>query len=302
MMMLWPAMALGGFLLLTGLVIAMGASSTARYEFERNRVPAREAVAVGPAGSGGACGGFPSDRGGIDAGRSDRHDGAAAALATAVSVARHPAGKRAAARAPETGWWLVDASDDGEGDSAAPLRTVAGPFPARFDAEWAAVSGALLTLTPVRTVHGVRGPGGALVRRPSPQEQSWLAELGDELDGLADDWDPLLSDTDALATLVTEVTAALVDAGLGVHDCDGRRNGGAPAGGVCLTPAPDSGGILVVWRSHDRLSGDLARGADAEAGVQRVMNSAIAGVLDQLGFGVEPVSGTGCHLVTASHA
>ena len=34
-MMLWPAVTLLGFLFLTALVIAMGASSTARYERER---------------------------------------------------------------------------------------------------------------------------------------------------------------------------------------------------------------------------------------------------------------------------
>jgi hypothetical protein len=34
-MILWPAVALIGFLVLTGLVIAMGASTTARYERER---------------------------------------------------------------------------------------------------------------------------------------------------------------------------------------------------------------------------------------------------------------------------
>ena len=311
MMLLWPAAAVGGFLLLIGLVIAMGASSTARYEFDRNRVSARQAVRVGqPAGLGGTGGAPASDRGGIEPDRLGRQEGAAAGVApgpaTAVGVASHPAGKRAVLRAPESGWWLVDASDasdasDGEpDDGAAALRVVDGPFPAQIDAEWAAASGALAALAPVRTVHGLRRPGGPLVRRPSPREQSWLAELGHELDGLADDWDQLLSDTDPLATLVTEVTAALVDAGLGLHDCDGRGTGGAAGGGVCLTPAPESGGILVVWRLHDRMSEDLARGAAADAAVQRVMNSAVAGVLDQLGFVVEPVSGTGCHLVTAS--
>jgi hypothetical protein len=297
MMLLWPTAAVFGFLALTGLVIAMGTSTTARYEFGRNRVSDREAVAVGaPVGGGG---GLPSDRGAVDPGRPDRQDDvveSAARPATAVGVATHPAGKRTAAHAPEAGWWLVDASDDDEGDG---LRVVAGPFPARLDAEWAAVSGALIAVAPMRTVHGVRAPGGPLVRRPSPHEQSWLAELGEELDGLADDWDPLLTDADSLATLVTEVTAALVDAGLGLHDCDERRTGEPAAGGVCLTPAPDSGGILVVWRQHDRMSADLARGPAADAGVQRVMNSAVAGVLEQLGFAVEPVSGTGCHLVTA---
>jgi hypothetical protein len=34
-MMLWPAMTLVGFLVLTALVVAMGTRSTARYERER---------------------------------------------------------------------------------------------------------------------------------------------------------------------------------------------------------------------------------------------------------------------------
>ena len=36
-MILWPAVALIGFLVLTGFVIAMGASTTARYEQECRR-------------------------------------------------------------------------------------------------------------------------------------------------------------------------------------------------------------------------------------------------------------------------
>lgn len=36
---MWPAVTLIGFLLLTALVIALGASSTARYEAERNASP-----------------------------------------------------------------------------------------------------------------------------------------------------------------------------------------------------------------------------------------------------------------------
>ena len=36
-MMMWPAMTLLGFLVLTALVIAMGTRSTARYERERER-------------------------------------------------------------------------------------------------------------------------------------------------------------------------------------------------------------------------------------------------------------------------
>src|ERR1700710_197980 len=45
-MMLWPAVALIGFLVLTALVIAMGTSSTARYEQERQLA---DAPAGGPA-------------------------------------------------------------------------------------------------------------------------------------------------------------------------------------------------------------------------------------------------------------
>ena len=36
-MMVWPAVTLLGFLVLTALVIAMGTQSTARYERERER-------------------------------------------------------------------------------------------------------------------------------------------------------------------------------------------------------------------------------------------------------------------------
>jgi hypothetical protein len=46
-MVLWPAVTLVGFLVLTALVIAMGTSSTARYEREQRAaqaVPARPAT------------------------------------------------------------------------------------------------------------------------------------------------------------------------------------------------------------------------------------------------------------------
>jgi hypothetical protein len=39
-MILWPMVALIGFLVLTGFVIAMGASTTARYERERGTADA----------------------------------------------------------------------------------------------------------------------------------------------------------------------------------------------------------------------------------------------------------------------
>ena len=48
-MVLWPAVTLLGFLVLTALVIVMGTSSTARYEREQRAaqaVPARPATAL----------------------------------------------------------------------------------------------------------------------------------------------------------------------------------------------------------------------------------------------------------------
>ncbi len=43
-MVLWPAVTLVGFLVLTALVIAMGTSTTARYEREQRAAAARPAV------------------------------------------------------------------------------------------------------------------------------------------------------------------------------------------------------------------------------------------------------------------
>jgi hypothetical protein len=45
-MMFWPAVTLLGFLVLTGLVIVMGASSTARYEREKSAAGARRVQAA----------------------------------------------------------------------------------------------------------------------------------------------------------------------------------------------------------------------------------------------------------------
>jgi hypothetical protein len=49
-MMMWPALTLIGFLVLTALVIAMGTSSTARYEREQRaeRTPAGRHTAAEP--------------------------------------------------------------------------------------------------------------------------------------------------------------------------------------------------------------------------------------------------------------
>jgi hypothetical protein len=46
-MVLWPAVTLLGFLLLTALVIAMGTQSTARYEAEKRKADAPRARQAG---------------------------------------------------------------------------------------------------------------------------------------------------------------------------------------------------------------------------------------------------------------
>jgi hypothetical protein len=90
-----------------------------------------------------------------------------------------------------------------------------------------------------------------------------------------------------------EVTAAVVEAGLQLHDPHD------PAGGVCLLPEPASRGVLVSWRAHERTSLQHQRGAAASATVQQLMNVALADILADLGFVVEPFGPTGSSLVTA---
>ena len=131
--------------------------------------------------------------------------------------------------------------------------------------------------------------------RPSPEERAWLAELGNQLDRLPREWDALLTDTDPLTTLVVEIAAALVEAGLPLHDAAQ----GARAGGICLVPELELRGVLVSWRAHDRMSLHHVRGSAADATVQQSMNATIADLLSNLGFVVEPLGGSGTSLVTA---
>jgi hypothetical protein len=303
MTLLWPMVAVLGFAVLAGLVIALGRGSTARYEYERNGVtgrqhrPAVPVAAAVPAPAGGVPAGAPA----VDGPRQPGGGGSASApdlrLAqrTAVGVAAHPAGKRVVEGAAVTAWWLVD-----ESGGEPPVPAVAGPFTERIEADWAALANGLCDST--RAVFGVLGTDGAVARRQSPQERAWLAELDAQLDRLPEDWDELLSDTDALTTLVVEVAAALVDAGLPLHDDAERPDGGGPAGGACLTPDPGSAGVLVSWRQHDRMSLQQVRGAAADAAVQQTMNSAIASVLAQMGFQVDPLGSGSCCRVTSSVA
>jgi hypothetical protein len=268
--LLWPAVAVLGFLLSSGVVVALGASSTARYEFERNgaRAPQRSAAESQSAHPAGRR--SPS----TPAGASD-----AQAMAQSIGLAVRPAA--VTATGAERGWWLV-------GESA---QVLAGPFTDQIDADWAALANGLAAVA----VFGSRRTDGGIAPRPTPEEQAWLGELGDQLDRLPEEWDVLESDTDPLTTLVVEVTAALLEAGLSLHDAPG----GSSAGGVCLVPELGSRGVLVSWRAHDRLSLHHMRGTTPDAAVQQLMNTTVAGVLAQLGFVVEPYGTGGCSLVTA---
>ncbi len=289
MVLLWPGVTLAGFFVLAALVVALGTSSTARYEFERNAVRTqRQQVAVAaPA----AAGTEVSAVGVVLPGEAAPAEGAAAPAraeqATAVGVATHPAGKRLGEPGSPPAWWLVDDEADEPGQHA-----VAGPFADRVEADWALLAHGLAEST--RVVWGSQRTDGTVVRRQLPAERAWLAELGDQLDRLADDWDELVSDDDALTTLVVEVAAALVEAGLPLHDCAGD----GAAGGVCLSPGPAHAGVLVSWHQHDRMSVQQVRGAAVESAVQRAMSAALAEVLRTVGFEVEPFGSSDCWMVT----
>jgi hypothetical protein len=315
--LLWPVVAVLGFVVMAAVVVALGRSSTARYEFERNRVRAQQQPAAAPADAGGAPGGgagggaaraagdvplpVDADGSGGGAGALEAPVGRTAvglapapplAAPSAVQPSTHPAGRRIADPAAPAAWWLVDAE---AGTSAA--AALAGPFPDRVEAEWVAVSCGIDA--DARVVHGTLRADGTVARRPSSRDRVWLAELGEQLDRLSDDWDELLTDEDALTTLAVEVTAALVEAGLPLHDCSGADRGEAPSGGVCLTPEPLHGGILVSWRQHDRMSVQQVRGAALDTAVQRTMNETLTALLVQFGFVVEELGDAGCALVTA---
>ena len=189
------------------------------------------------------------------------------------------------------GWWLFVDEENGRG------RIVAGPFPERSEARWAADAYEGELPVGVRSVYGVRRADGVLNRRPSPQDWAWLAHLGDQLERLTEDWDALLSDEDPLTTLVVEITASLSEAGLPLHDADGPA---AETGGACLIPQPEIGGIVVTWRQHDRMTIDQVHGSAPTAAVQHVMNRAVADVLTARGFVVDAFGGASGHVVRAA--
>ena len=275
----WPTTAVLGFLLLTAVVVALGTTSTARYEFERNGTRERQrsraaSIEAHPAGSRRAAPTAAAPEAAVPGAAAPE----AAAQPSSVDVAVRPA---PAPPAGASAWWLVDED----------AQAVAGPFADRLDADWAALSAGIAAVS----VHGKLKADGYVAQRPSPEERAWLGELGDQLDRLPAEWDELLSDTDPLTTLVVEVAAALVEAGLPLHDAPQ----GSPAGGVSLMPELAVGGVVVSWRPHDRMTVHHHRGAAADVAVQQSMNAAVAAVLAELGFVLEPFGPTGSSLVTA---
>ena len=203
----------------------------------------------------------------------------------AVATAEHPAGSRL----PDVpaGWWLVDDGADGTWHG----RAVVGPFADRWDAELAALADGDAASTRL-VVHGTQRSAGAVLVRQAPDERAWFAELSGHLEGLPEDWDAVITEADALATLVVEIGAALVEAGMPLHD--GSVSG---TGGVCLTPDPGSLGVLVAWRQHERMDRLHVRGTAAADAVRRTMNGAVADVLTHLGLSVEPIGPEGCFRV-----
>ncbi|RBY93900.1 hypothetical protein DQ244_00540 [Blastococcus sp. TBT05-19] len=270
-LLLWPTTALLGFLLSTAVVVLLGSSSTARYEFERNGARTAEAAIARsmsnhPAGRR-VAGGTPAG-GGAEA----------QARPQAVAVAERP--EPAPAPAAPT-WWLV-------GENA---EVLSGPFDDRLDADWALLDSDV----PAVAVFGARRADGTVAPRPTPEDRAWLTELGDQLDRLPEDWDALLSDTDPLTTLVVEIASALLEAGLPLYDAAQET----PSGGVWLAPDTSNCSVLVSWRTHSRMSAQGSRGPEAESAVLELMNATVADVLAQLGFVVQVTGPVGCSMVTA---
>jgi hypothetical protein len=284
---LWPVVAVVGFVVLAALVVALAQRSTAQYEFERNAVQGQKKEQAGTAvlATAGAV---------VASAEATTHPANEVALVSVAAqeqrtaqegrtagLAAHPAGKRVADQGPAA-WWLVAESEDHPSG-----QSVAGPFTDRIEAEWAGLSGA------GEPVHGVRRADGRVVRRQLPEERAWLSDLSDQLDRLPAEWDHDFADDDELVTLVVEVASALVESGLQLHDCVGEET----AGGVCLSPEPGRPGIVVSWHQHHRASSEDVRSAVAHSAVQAAMNLALAEVLLQLGFDVEPFGESGCSLV-----
>jgi hypothetical protein len=110
-----------------------------------------------------------------------------------------------------------------------------------------------------------------------------------------------LRNDDPLAPLAREVARTLTLAGFAVHHCV-QADSLYRLGGVCLLPVTGWGsaggqaGVAVSWTTHSLLSLDWDRWGEYRD-VLEAMNGALAGVLNALGFCVEPFGPGGASLV-----
>jgi hypothetical protein len=152
---------------------------------------------------------------------------------------------------------------------------------------------------------GPEGDGWLADARPdlgSLREAAERGELADVVACLAGPAGFRLRADDPLAPLTREVARALTLAGFAVHHCV-RADPLHRLGGVCLLPvaawgsAGGQAGVAVSWTTHSLLSLDWDRWGEYR-GVLEAMNRALAGVLDAVGFCVQPFGQGGASLVT----
>jgi hypothetical protein len=163
---------------LLGLVVALGRSSTARYEAERAR-------------------------------RAQQQAGAAPAAPRArpdAETSAHPAGRGASA------WWLVDESGEQPG-----AVVLGGPFPDRVEADWAAVSGGFPAWTQV-VYGTRRADGALVRRQSPLERAwlaelgDQLDRLADDWDELLTDTDALTTLLVEVSAALVEAGLTLHDA------------------------------------------------------------------------------------------
>ena len=118
------------------------------------------------------------------------------------------------------------------------------------------------------------------------------AEFADVVAMVVDAYGRPLRADDPLASLARDIVRALTEAGFTLHHC-AQSHPLYRLGGVCLVPVarghdPDGrGGVVVSWTTHNLLRLDWDRWREYQ-GAQGVMNGALSGLLDALGFGVWP--------------
>jgi len=155
-----------------------------------------------------------------------------------------------------------------------------------------------------------------------PEADDWLAdeqpdlgllraladreELTDAVSRLADGLGLPLQADDPSVSLARELARELTLAGFTLHHC-ARSHPLYRLDGVCLLPVADGpgqtgcGGVAVSWTTHGLLSLDWDRWGEYHD-ARAAMNCVLAGVLDALGFQVQPFGEGGASLVTGQRS